>query len=136
MLARLRRAVARLLDEKPKASTGKSSYVTIPVAVRAFTTDEADMRLLMNVRVEGCRPLPDHDRDSFVHAVTIPSARHWIERHDLAGLQAELTPVLYEIGRTIEEPLSEMGLMLLDVDLVAAEHLLSPPKTDPLDGSE
>lgn len=136
MFARLRLAVARLFEGAPKAPSGEVTYLTVPVTVRALTTDRADMRLLIDVRVEGGGSLTDHDRERFVHAVTIPATRDWVERHDLAGLHTQLTPVLYEIRRTIQEPLAQMGPTLLDVELVAAEHLLSPPTTDPTDGSE
>jgi hypothetical protein len=92
------------------------------------------MRFLVEVRVEGTT-LEAHDRERFVHAVTIPATRHWIEGHDLAGLEAELTPVLHPVEHAIEDPLAEMGLTLLGVGLVAAEHLLTPPSTGSRDGS-
>lgn len=133
ILARLRVALARLVDATAPAPGG-TTYDTVALTVRAFTADAADLRLLMEVRVEGST-LDPHDRERFVHAVTVPSARRWIERHDLAGLQAQLAAGLDEIARTIQEPLAEMGLTLLGVELVAAEHLLSRPPTEVVDGS-
>lgn len=134
LLARLRLAAARLFEGAPHAD-GSASYQAVPVTVRALTSDAADMRVLLEVRVEG-ETLEGHDVERFVHAIAVPATRRWIERDDLAGLQAQLTPVLCEIGRTIRDPLAELGLTLLDVVLVAAEHVLTPPSTDPADGSE
>ncbi|HWJ65673.1 MAG TPA: hypothetical protein VNT31_03260 [Nocardioides sp.] len=134
LFARLRLAAARLCEGAAPADGG-ASYQAVPVTVRALTSDAADMRLLLEVRVEG-GALEGHDVERFVHAVAAPATRRWIERHDLAGLQAQFTPVLCEVGRTIHDPLAELGLTLLDVVLVAAEHVLTPPSTDPVDGSE
>lgn len=135
LLDRLRLAVARLFQGSSRAPNVEAGFHTVQVTVGALTSDGADMRILMDVRVEG-GTLEARDRDRFVHAVTIPAVRHWIERHDLSGLQAQLTPVLDEVGRRIQEPLAEMGLTLLDVQLFSAEHLLSRPSTDPADGPE
>ncbi|WP_408895580.1 hypothetical protein ACJ5H2_11780 [Nocardioides sp. R1-1] len=134
LFARLRLTAARLFEGAAPADGG-SSYQAVPVTVRALTSDAADMRLLLEVRVEG-GALEGHDVERFVHAVAVPATRRWIERHDLAGLQAQLTPALCEVGRTIHDPLAELGLTLLDVVLVAAEHVLTSPWADPVDGSE
>ncbi|WP_435770630.1 hypothetical protein [Nocardioides sp. SYSU DS0651] len=134
VLARLHLTAARLVDGRTSAPHVVSHQV-VPVTVRALTADAADLRLLLEVRVED-GTLDPHLAERFVHAVAVPATRRWIERHDLASLQTRLTPVLSEVGGTIEDPLAELGLTLLDVVLVAAEHVLTPASTDPVDGPE
>jgi hypothetical protein len=110
-----------------------TEYHAVPVTVRADTADGADVRLIVEVRVDG-GALEPHDLDRFVHAVTIPATRHRIEGHDLDRLQAELGDELHGVAREIREPLTELGITLLDVELVSAEHLLSPPAAAAVDG--
>lgn len=136
MLARLRLALARLVEGTLTASSGEDSHLTVPVTVRAHTTDGADVRVLLEVRVGGEGSLTAHDRERFVHAMVMPATRHWVGQHDIAGLEAQLSPVLTEVEQSIRMSLSDMGLRLLDVSLVAAEHVLTPPTTDRVDGSE
>lgn len=93
------------------------------------------MRLLLDVRVEGVT-IPLHDLDRLVFALTVPATRRWVAQHDLAGLQADLAPELDEVGATVRDGLAEVGVTLLDVELVAAEHLLSSPSADPANGSQ
>lgn len=133
-LAPLRLALARLLDgTEPTGSTGV--YHAVPVTARAFTSDGSDVRLLMEVRVES-GDLEAHDRERLVHAVSVPAARSWIEGRDLAGLQAGLSPALDEIARMISGPLDELGLAVIDIELVAAEHVLAPASAERADGPE
>lgn len=132
-LARLRLAVARLLCRGRGAGAGADGSSTVPVTVRARTADRADMRLLLEVRVEA-GSLQAGDLDRFVHQWTVPATRAWVAQHDLAGLQADLAPELDEVAATVRDGLATVGATLLGVELVAAEHLLASPSADPADG--
>ena len=135
LFAQIRHAAGRILCGGAKGAAGPASITTVPVTVRAHTSDDADMRLLLDVRVEGVT-LPPHDLDRLVHALTVPATRRWVAQHDLAGLQADLAPELDDVGASVRDGLAEVGANLLDVELVAAEHLLSSPSADPANGSE
>ncbi len=135
LFARIRRAVGRFLGGGPEGAAGLASISTVPVSVRARTSDDADMRLLLDVRVEGAT-LPLHDLDRLVLALTVPATRRTVAKHDLAGLQVDLAPELDEVGASVRAGLAEVGATLLDVELVAAEHLLSSPSADPANGPE
>lgn len=134
-LARLRLAVGRLLCRGRATGSRSTGSSTVPVTVRARTADGADLRLLLEVRVEAGKLQPG-DLDRFVHEWTVPATREWVAGHDLAGLQADLAPELDEVAGAVRVGLAEEGATLLDVELVAAEHLLSSPSAGPADGSE
>jgi len=134
-LAELRRAAARLVSRGKHRPGGQDDYATVPVTVRARTSDNADMRLLLDVRVEA-GTLQADDLDRFVHECAVPATRRWVAQHDLAGLQADLAPELGDVAASVRDGLAEVGATLLDVELVAAEHLLSSPSADPADGPE
>lgn len=131
-LARLRLAVARLLCRSRR--TGNASS-TVPVTVRARTADRADMRLLLEVHVEAGTVRPG-ELDRLVHEWTVPAARQWVARHDLSGLQADLAPELDEVAAAVRDGLATVGVAMLGVELVAAEHLLASPSADWVDGPE
>ena len=134
MRDRIRLSLGRLLSGTAPAPS-PAAYYAVPVTVRTDTADRADLRLILEVRVDG-GPLGPHELDRYVHAVTIPAARHWVEAHDLHDLRAELACGLHAIAREIREPLAELGTELLDVELVSAEHLLASPTAAAVDGPD
>lgn len=134
VLARFRRALARLLDGRVHDPDGVGLHV-VPLRIRATTADGAALRLLVEVRLEaGPRAL--EDREQFVHAVTTPAIRHWIEELDLAHAETLLAPSLADLASRVREPLAELGMVLVEIRLVAAEHLLTPSASGPADGAE
>lgn len=138
-LASVRLAVGRFLGGGATLAHGMT-YATVPVTVRARTSDGADLRLLVEVHVE-VGPHRAEDADRFVHALTVPAMRQLVAQHDLLGLGTVLAPErspapeLAVVRRIVREGVAEVGMTLVDVELVAAEHLLASPSTDPAHGS-
>ena len=104
------------------------------ITVRHSTADGADLRLLFDVMIDGGVEAA-HDQERFVHAVAIPAARTWIGEHTLAELRAQLTPALPSMTHALRETLDGIGIAVLAVDLVAAEHVLAHPTEGHIDGS-
>lgn len=132
MFARLRRTLAHVLAGERARPTGTSS--TVAITVRECTSDGADLRLFLDVTIDGGVVAP-HDQERFVHAVAVPAARHWIGRNTLTDLRAQLTPALPALTDAIRETLDGIGVAVLSVDLVAAEHVLPRAAEGPADGS-
>lgn len=134
-LAQIRLGLARLMAGGALRSNGQACSSTVPVTVRAHTSDGADIRLLLDVQVQGAT-IPTMELDRLVHAVAVPETRRWVAQHDLAELQRNLAPELTEVGTSVREGLSAAGASLVLVELVAAEHLLASPSADPVHGSQ
>lgn len=107
---------------------------TVAIAVRESTADGADLRLLFDVTIDGGL-VAAADQERFVYAVATPAARHWIGRHTLTDLQTRLTPTLPALTAALRETLDGIGIAVLSVDLVSAEHVLPRSAEEPADGS-
>lgn len=129
----MRRALARAVTTgRPHgAFTDVSEALTVPVAVRACTTDRADLRLLVDVTVVPVTPAAGPDLERIAQALVPPAVRRWAGRHDLEALQGALPTARSVLEAAVQPEIQALGARLLRLDVVAVEHLLASPSAEP-----
>lgn len=128
-ISRLRRLLGQMVSASVAERAPVSVQTAIAVAVRAGTADGKELRLLLDVHLDGAVSRPG--AESFVHAVTVPAARRWVRQRSLAQVEESIGSLDHDIAAAIHDELAELGVGLLAVDTAAVEHLLIGPAAGP-----
>ncbi len=100
---------------------------TVPLTVRALTSDGADVRLLLEVDVRS-GPLPSElGPERITFALVVPALERWVRQHDLASLTVEVERALGGVAAQFRSELLTLGVHLVRVQVVAVEHLIVSP---------
>lgn len=125
----LRRALARVVATDETHSQ-VSEALTVALAVRGRTADDADLRLLVEATVVPDDARAGVDLERVAHALVLPATRRWLAGHDLDQLTDALAGAPAELESVVEPEFEALGARLLRLDIVAVEHLLASPSGD------
>ncbi len=104
---------------------------TVPLTVRALTSDGADVRLLLEAEVLSVSVASALVAERVTHALVVPALERWVRRHDLASLTVELERSVSGVAVHLKDELGALDTKLLRLEVIAVEHLLASPSADP-----
>lgn len=138
-LARLRRTLGRSLSvggggQRPRGGVGGTQHVELhvelPMTVRGPTADGEDVRLLVEVLLDG-GPSAPAEPERVAHALLLAAARRWLAEHDLAELRDALPSARDSMEAAVRDEFDELDLRLLRFDVESVEHLIASRSADP-----
>jgi hypothetical protein len=107
---------------------------TVPVTARGQTADGADVRLLIEAQVRAVPGSGTAAPERIVLALLAPAARRWLRGRELALVESDLAAARIDLDELVGPELADLGIELLRIDVVGAEHLLRSSSGDPSTG--
>ncbi len=105
---------------------------TVPLTIRATTSDGADVRLLVEAEVRPALPVHTTGVERVTHALVVPALEHWVGRQQLSELGGELERSLGGVAAKLRSDLGRLDVDLLRIDVEAVEHLIKSPSAGPV----
>lgn len=103
---------------------------TVPLTIRAVTSDGADVRLLVEAEVRPVPPAEDPGVERITHALVEPALEEWVGRHPLSALSGELERSLGGVAARLRVDLGRLDVDLIRLEVPAVEHLIRSPSGD------
>ncbi|PWN03105.1 hypothetical protein DJ010_08215 [Nocardioides silvaticus] len=100
---------------------------TVPLTIRASTSDGADVRLLVEAEVRPALPTHNTGVERITLALVEPALERWVGRHQLSELGGELERSLGGVAAKLRSDLGRLDVDLLRIDVAAVEHLIKSP---------
>ena len=100
---------------------------TVPLTIRATTSDGADVRLLVEAEVRPALPTHTAGVERVTHALVEPALERWVGRQQLSELSGELERSLGGVAAKLRSDLGRLDVDLLRIDVAAVEHLIRSP---------
>lgn len=108
--------------------------LSVPLAVRARTSDGADLRLLLEVTLAPELVTSQSEIERIAQALVVPALRRWLVEHALSALPDGLLSARTDLEAVVQPEFEALGARLLRLDVVAVEHLLTSPSAEPMAG--